>query len=209
MAIVAGSMQAKPPSKAEPASWATTPAIRASMQSNRSRDTAPEIALRSEVHRLGLRFRVATRPVRPLRRTADLVFPRARVAVFLDGCYWHGCSEHHRQPTLNSDYWSAKVQRNRERDAATDKSLAAAGWYVIRVWEHEDPRTAARRIAAMVRGVAIDVAVFAGTAGWGSSGERSPGAGLGQGERDRARAGAPAVDPACGGGGAGRRRLAN
>lgn len=123
MAIVTASMQATPPSKAEPASWATTPAIRASMQSNRSRDTAPEIALRSEVHRLGLRFRVATRPVRPLRRTADLVFPGARVAVFLDGCYWHGCSEHHRQPTLNSDYWSAKVQRNRERDAATGKSL--------------------------------------------------------------------------------------
>lgn len=121
------------------------------MRSNRSRDTRPEMALRRAVHALGLRYRVATRPLPKVRRTADLVFPGPRVAVFLDGCFWHGCPEHHRLPTANSDYWSAKVTRNQARDAEVDALLAEAGWHVIRVWEHEDPQDAARRIAAVVR----------------------------------------------------------
>ncbi len=83
------------------------------MRGNRSRDTAPELVVRRLVHAMGLRYRVHTRPLPGLRRTADLVFTRQRVAVFIDGCFWHGCPEHHRQPGANSAYWSEKVARNR------------------------------------------------------------------------------------------------
>lgn len=132
-------------------SWATSRAVRASMRSNRSRDTKPELALRRAVHALGLRYRVATRPLPGVRRTADMVFTRARVAVFLDGCFWHGCPQHHRAPSSNSGYWSGKVSRNMNRDAEVDQLLAEAGWDVIRVWEHEDPCEAAQRVARVVR----------------------------------------------------------
>jgi DNA mismatch endonuclease (patch repair protein) len=132
-------------------SWASNEAVRASMRSNRSRDTRPELALRCAVHALGLRYRVAARPLPQIRRTADLVFTRAKVAVFLDGCFWHGCPEHHRAPTANSSYWSAKVARNRTRDLEVDALLISVGWNVVRVWEHEDPAGAARRVAEIVR----------------------------------------------------------
>jgi DNA mismatch endonuclease (patch repair protein) len=137
------------------------------MQSNRSRDTGPEVALRSELHRLGLRFRVATRPMPSVRRTVDVVFSRVQVAVFLDGCYWHGCPEHHRLPVLNRDYWLAKVRRNRDRDAATDELLGAASWHVIRVWEHEDPKIAAIHIASVVRERRARTSDSYGVALWG------------------------------------------
>lgn len=131
-------------------SWASSPAVRNVMRGNRSRDTRPELALRSAVHALGLRYRVNARPIAEIRRTADLVFPGPKVAVFLDGCFWHGCADHHRPSTRNSDFWSEKIKANRERDAETDKLLTAAGWTVIRVWEHEQPQEAARRIAEVV-----------------------------------------------------------
>lgn len=117
----------------------------------RSRDTAPELALRSAVHRLGLRYRVAARPMTTIRRTADLVFTRARVAVFLDGCYWHACPDHYVPPSTNPAYWHAKIAGNAARDRDTDARLAAAGWAVIRVWEHDDPEEAARHVGAAVR----------------------------------------------------------
>lgn len=120
------------------------------MRSNRSRDTAPELALRRAVHALGLRYRVAARPIPSIRRTADLVFVSARVAVFLDGCFWHGCPIHYRSPSANSTYWSAKVDRNRRRDGEVDSMLAEQGWQVVRVWEHEDVAEAARRVARAV-----------------------------------------------------------
>ncbi|MFI6888518.1 very short patch repair endonuclease [Streptosporangium canum] len=132
-------------------SWASSEAVRASMRSNKGRDTKPELALRRAVHALGLRYRVAVRPLTGVRRTADLVFPRLRVAVFLDGCFWHGCPEHHSVAKTNAAYWAEKVRRNRERDAETDLALAEAGWAVIRVWEHEDPVEAAQRVEAVVR----------------------------------------------------------
>ncbi|MEU0057332.1 very short patch repair endonuclease [Streptomyces sp. NPDC006334] len=132
-------------------SWASNAGVRASMQANRSRDTRPELALRRAVHSLGLRYRVAARPLPTLRRTADLVFPRQKVAVFLDGCFWHGCPEHHTRAARNSEYWSAKVNRNRERDLDTTARLTEAGWLVIRVWEHENPATAALSVAEAVR----------------------------------------------------------
>jgi DNA mismatch endonuclease (patch repair protein) len=132
-------------------SWASSAATRAVMRANRGRDTRPERALRSAVHALGLRYRVNFRPIPGLRRTADLVFTRAKVAVFLDGCFWHGCPEHLRPARVNESFWSAKIAGNRQRDLDTDRQLAETGWTVIRVWEHEDPQAAARRIAKVVR----------------------------------------------------------
>ena len=120
------------------------------MQGNRGRDTKPELALRRAAHALGLRYRVSVRPLPALRRTADLVFTRAQVAVFLDGCFWHGCETHHTVATTNAGYWAEKVARNRERDRETDRALDAAGWAVIRIWEHEDPVEAAHRIKGVV-----------------------------------------------------------
>ncbi|MEV6501512.1 very short patch repair endonuclease [Streptomyces prunicolor] len=131
-------------------SWASSSRTRASMQGNRSRDTRPELALRRAVHRLGLRYRVASRPLPEVRRTADLVFTRTRVAVFLDGCFWHGCPVHHTVSKSNSVYWSEKIARNKARDQDTNRRLQEAGWVVLRIWEHEDPQAAARQVEAAV-----------------------------------------------------------
>lgn len=118
------------------------------MQGNRSRDTKPEVAVRRLLHAEGLRYRVNFRPLSELRRTADIVFIRARVAVFIDGCFWHGCPVHYRAPGSNISYWSMKVSRNRCRDMETTKHLEAAGWIVLRFWSHEDPIIVARQISA-------------------------------------------------------------
>ena len=120
------------------------------MQANRSRDTSPELALRRLLHASGLRYRVSARPLPQLRRTADLVFRPARVAVFVDGCFWHQCPEHATSPRTNSDYWAPKLVRNVERDRETDRLLDDAGWMIVRVWEHEDAGEAAARISAIV-----------------------------------------------------------
>lgn len=132
-------------------SWASSEAVRTVMQANRGRDTRPERALRSAAHALGLRYRVGARPLPKVRRTADLVFTRAKVAVFLDGCFWHGCPEHFRPAKLNEGFWTTKITDNQKRDQDTDHQLAEAGWTVLRVWEHEDPVDAAARIASLVR----------------------------------------------------------
>lgn len=108
------------------------------------------MALRRAVHALGLRYRVDARPVTDLNRRADLVFTKALVCVMVDGCWWHGCTEHHTVAKTNSDFWAEKVRRNRERDADTDARLAAEGWLVIRVWEHEDVTEAAARVVEAV-----------------------------------------------------------
>lgn len=130
----------------------TSPTTRRAMQGNRSRDTQPELAIRSIIHGRGLRYRVAARPLARQRFTADIVFKGMRVAVFVDGCFWHGCPDHYRRPGSNTDYWDAKVSRNRDRDRAVDRMLTDAGWAVLRAWEHEPPRSVADRIEAMVRG---------------------------------------------------------
>lgn len=132
-------------------SWATSPAVCAAMRGNRSKDTKPELRLRSLLHKQGLRYRVASRPLPELRRTADVLFPKPKVAVFVDGCYWHGCPEHLREATKNAEFWHSKIEGNRARDAETDRLLREAGWTVIRVWEHEDPVTASARIEKIVR----------------------------------------------------------
>ncbi|MGW0432343.1 very short patch repair endonuclease [Micromonospora sp. NPDC003197] len=133
-------------------SWAKSPAVRAVMRANKARDTGPERRLRSLLHKAGLRYRVNTRPLPSLRRTADVMFPTARVAVFVDGCYWHGCAEHYRPARANGQFWREKIERNRARDRETDQLLAGAGWTVIRIWEHEDVTEAANRIYWAVRG---------------------------------------------------------
>ncbi|MEU9268656.1 very short patch repair endonuclease [Streptomyces sp. NPDC048251] len=147
-----GLVVAKPPPDG---SWASSAAVRASMRGNKSRDTVPEKALRSLLHRRGLRYKVSARPVPELRRTADVVFTRARVAVFVDGCFWHGCPEHLRPARTNSDFWFDKIEANRLRDAETDRILAEQGWDVVRIWEHEDMESAAERVAVLIaRGTA-------------------------------------------------------
>jgi DNA mismatch endonuclease (patch repair protein) len=120
------------------------------MLANRSRDTKPEIELRRALHALGLRYRVCARPIPQLRRTADIVFGPAKVAVEVRGCFWHGCPEHYTRPSANREFWDAKLQRNIERDRATQETLERAGWLVIVVWEHDDVADAARRVAEAV-----------------------------------------------------------
>ncbi|MGA5196213.1 very short patch repair endonuclease [Streptomyces exfoliatus] len=127
-------------------SWASSPGTRRSMQSNKGRDTKPEQALRRAAHALGLRYHVSERPIPGIRRTADLVFTRARIAVFLDGCFWHVCPEHFTVSRTNPEYWAEKAEKNRARDRQTDRLLQEAGWAVLRVWEHEDPHQAAARL---------------------------------------------------------------
>jgi DNA mismatch endonuclease, patch repair protein len=131
-------------------SWASSVAARATMQANRSRDTKPEMVLRRAAHALGLRYRVSVRPLPWFRRTADLVFTRVRLAVFIDGCFWHGCPQHHTKSKANGEFWSAKVHRNRERDVETTAVLREHGWTVMRFWEHDDLTVAAQQVAEVV-----------------------------------------------------------
>jgi DNA mismatch endonuclease (patch repair protein) len=111
----------------------------------------PELAVRRLLHRQGLRYLVDVAPMNTLRRKADIVFTRARVAVFIDGCYWHGCPDHCRLSGRNVDWWTEKVTGTRQRDSDTDVALTAAGWEVIRAWEHEDPSAVAAHVDKVVR----------------------------------------------------------
>lgn len=119
------------------------------MRGNRRRDTKPELAVRRLIHAAGLRYRVDFAPIGG-RSRADIVFSRARVAIFIDGCFWHGCPAHATYPKRNSDYWIPKLQRNMERDRESDARLQLAGWTVLRFWEHESPEDVAATIAAEV-----------------------------------------------------------
>jgi DNA mismatch endonuclease, patch repair protein len=117
------------------------------MGRQRTHDTSPELALRSELHRRGLRFRVHARPLANVRREADIIFPRARVAVFVDGCFWHGCPDHRTYPKRNASFWFDKIEMNRLRDIETDSLLDEAGWRSVRIWEHELVADAADRVS--------------------------------------------------------------
>jgi DNA mismatch endonuclease (patch repair protein) len=132
--------------------FASNEQVRRKMQAQRTRDTAPELGLRRTLHAMGLRYRVDQQPLPDLRRKADIVFRAARVAVFVDGCFWHGCPQHgRREHRVNGWYWPEKIERNQARDADTDARLEAAGWTVVRVWEHEHVDVAALRVARTVR----------------------------------------------------------
>lgn len=121
------------------------------MKAQSRRDTKPERAIRSLLFREGFRYRVDVAVIPGTRRRADIVFRRAKVVVFIDGCFWHNCPEHGTWPKSSAAWWRAKINSNIERDRDTDRRLAQAGWRVVRVWEHEDPAIAATSIAMLVR----------------------------------------------------------
>jgi DNA mismatch endonuclease (patch repair protein) len=118
------------------------------MARQRTRDTGPELAVRQRLHALGYRYRVDHRPLPDLRARGDLVFTRARVVVFVDGCFWHRCPQHATSPRHNGAWWQAKLDANVARDRATDRRLVDAGWRVVRIWEHEAPDAAVASVTA-------------------------------------------------------------
>ncbi len=120
------------------------------MTRQRSRDTGTELKLRSALHKRGLRYRLHQNLVDGLRREVDIVFKSARVAVFVDGCFWHRCPVHGSVPRSNSEFWVNKLSANEERDRDTNRRLTAEGWLVVRVWEHDSPEKAAKRIQELV-----------------------------------------------------------
>ncbi len=120
------------------------------MRNTPTRDTPAELAIRRVLHRRGLRYRVDYQPVPDLRRRADIVFTKQRLAVFVDGCFWHCCPSHGSAPKANAEWWSEKLSNNVRRDRETDDRLLAAGWRVLRFWEHEDPEFVAERIITML-----------------------------------------------------------
>lgn len=117
------------------------------MQGNRRRDTSPELKIRRLLHAAGLRYRVDWPLPFDRRRRADIVFPKQRLVIFIDGCFWHGCPEHYVAPQRNADFWAAKIEGNINRDRDTDLRLEKAGWEVLRLWEHLDPAVAAKEVA--------------------------------------------------------------
>lgn len=114
------------------------------------RNTAAELALRTLLHSRGLRYRVDRPPIPGLRRRADIVFTAARLAVYVDGCFWHGCPEHATWPKANAEFWREKIEANRLRDRDTDARMAEAGWIVLRIWEHCDPAEAADDVLRLI-----------------------------------------------------------
>jgi DNA mismatch endonuclease (patch repair protein) len=123
------------------------------MQSNTRRDTKPELDLRRALQRIGLRFWKNRRPIHGLRCEADIVFPRLRLAIFVDGCFWHGCSEHKSLPLANADWWQAKLSRNVTRDHENNELLLGAGWTVVRLWEHESIEDMVSRVTDAIKAI--------------------------------------------------------
>ncbi|MBM7026069.1 very short patch repair endonuclease [Clavibacter zhangzhiyongii] len=134
-------------------SWASSDAARSIMRSNKRRDTRPELLVRRLLHARGLRYRVDLRVVQESRTLADIAFTRQRIAVFIDGCFWHSCPQHLHLPKANADYWTAKLARNVERDAEVTALLRDLGWTVLRFWEHVPAEDAAAEIRAAVHGI--------------------------------------------------------
>lgn len=117
---------------------------------HKSRDTTPELAVRRALFASGLRYRVHYPVPGRTRGSIDIAFPALRVAVFVDGCFWHGCEDHARPSKSNSNWWASKISANRERDASTSSLLEELGWTVIRCWEHEAPAEVANRVRSVV-----------------------------------------------------------
>lgn len=120
------------------------------MQSVRQKNTSAESALRRELHARGLRYRIQVPVLTKPRRVADVAFSGLRVAIFVDGCFWHGCPQHATWPKQNAEFWRAKIIANQQRDRDTDERLRAEGWKVVRAWEHEPPERVAAKIATIV-----------------------------------------------------------
>ena len=118
-----------------PTSWASSPAARRTMRGNRGRDTTPELALRRALYAAGLRYRLHVQVPGMPRRTVDIAWKNLKIAVFLDGCFWHGCPQHATHPTTHADFWTSKIVQNRARDRETSQFLEEQGWLVLRFWE--------------------------------------------------------------------------
>lgn len=131
------------------------PTVRRHMERQRRRDTGPEMALRRALHAAGFRFRVQYPAPGLPRRSIDIAFTKARVAVYIDGCFWHSCPEHGVAPKNNADWWADKLEQNRARDVETSSVLEACGWRVVRVWEHE---TVEMQVSAVVAALARSTA---------------------------------------------------
>jgi DNA mismatch endonuclease, patch repair protein len=119
------------------------------MKAVQRRDTKPEKVLRSELHARGLRFRIDAPPEPGLRGRADVVFPRARIAIYVDGCFWHSCPEHATIPKAIREWWEAKLAANVERDKRVTRDLTVRGWHALRIWEHSNMLTTAAQIAEL------------------------------------------------------------
>lgn len=129
----------------------SSPAVSMRMSGVGHRATGPELALRKRLHAAGFRYRVQFPiPDRP-RRTIDIAFPRWRVAVFVDGCFWHSCPEHRTEPNANHEWWLNKLRSNVDRDLDTDEILRSSGWTVVRVWEHETAEQGYKEVVAALR----------------------------------------------------------
>jgi DNA mismatch endonuclease (patch repair protein) len=128
----------------------SSPSVSARMSSQPSKDTAAELLIRRRLHAAGLRYRVEYPVPGMARRRIDVGFTSVKVAVLIDGCFWHGCPQHATQPKSNAQWWRQKLDRNIERDKETTEHLMAAGWEVLRFWEHESPDEVALRIATAV-----------------------------------------------------------
>lgn len=128
----------------------SSPSVSARMSRQGRRDTLPEVAVRRLLHAAGLRYRVNVPVPGMRRRTIDIVFPRLKIAVFMDGCFWHGCPQHATQPKSNAEWWRTKLDKNMARDTETTEHLRAEGWTVLRFWEHEVPIEAARIVQEIV-----------------------------------------------------------
>lgn len=130
------------------------------MQRVCQRNTSAESALRRELYAHGIRYRIHVPVLAEPRRVADIAIRRFRVAVFVDGCFWHGCPVHMTWPRQNADFWRAKIMANRTRDADTDSRLRASDWRVVRVWAHERPERAAARVAAIVEKLRVRIDIL-------------------------------------------------
>jgi len=128
-----------------------TPRHSARLRKQPSRDTSPERRLRQLLHKAGFRYRIHYPVPGMPRRSMDIAFPKTRLAVFVDGCFWHGCPDHGTKPHTNTDYWLPKLERNRARDAETENHLRALGWTVLRVWEHEPSSEALDRVIRRIQ----------------------------------------------------------
>lgn len=121
------------------------------MQRTGRRDTPAEIAIRTRLHALGYRYRVDHPILSDRRRKADIVFTRRKVAIFIDGCFWHGCPRHGTWPKSNAEFWREKIETNRLRDLDTNEKLREKGWLVLRIWEHEAPDLAVEHIVEALK----------------------------------------------------------
>ncbi|MCP9209336.1 very short patch repair endonuclease [Streptomyces sp. NEAU-Y11] len=128
----------------------SSPEVSARMSRQASRDTGTERAVRQLLHASGYRYRIHYPVPGMPRRKIDIAFTRARLAILIDGCFWHSCPEHATSPKANAEWWRQKLHRNAERDQETNAQLEAEGWIVLRFWEHESPDTVMRQVAAAV-----------------------------------------------------------